>query len=148
MASFFGITSWPTQIVEYDLGGGRIIDVIPIPGHQSAHIALYDRQTGLLFTGDTLYPGRLYISDFSAYMQSIRRLVQFLTGKPVCHVLGTHIEMTTTAGDDYAFGATYHPNEHPLQLERAHLLELFNAVLEMQANPLIEVHDDFIVWPL
>ena len=55
VASFFGISAWPTEIVEYDLGG-RIIDVIPIPGHQSAHIALYDRQTGLLLTGDTLYP--------------------------------------------------------------------------------------------
>ncbi len=148
VASFFGIAPWPTDIVEYDLGGGRVLDVLPIPGHQSAHIALYDRQTGLVFTGDTLYPGRLYISNFPAYVQSIRRLVQFLEGKPVCQVLGTHIEMTNAAGDDYAFGATYHPNEHPLQLERAHLLELYDAVLGMQGNPSIEVHDDFIVWPL
>ena len=52
--NFFGIVTWPTQIVAYDLGGGRVLDVIPIPGHQSAHIALYDRQTGILLTGDTL----------------------------------------------------------------------------------------------
>ncbi len=148
VSAFFGITSWPTQIVEYDLGGGRIIDVIPIPGHHPAHIALYDRQTGVLFTGDTLYPGRLYISSFSAYVSSITRLVQFIEDKPVCHVLGTHIEMSNTPGDDFPFGATYHPDEHPLPLERGHLHELLDAVRSMQADPFIEVHDDFIVYPL
>ncbi len=148
VASFFGISAWPTDIVEYDLGGGRIIDVIPIPGHQSAHIALYDRQTGLLLTGDTLYPGRLYISNFTQYIQSIRRLNDFIADKTVCHVLGTHIEMSNTPGDDYAFGATSHPDEHPLPLERSHLQELYDALLGMEAAPHIEVHDDFIVWPL
>ncbi len=148
VSSFFGITSWPTQIVEYDLGGGRIIDVIPIPGHHPAHIALYDRRTGILFTGDTLYPGRLYISNFSDYVASIHRLVMFIEDKPICHVLGTHIEMSNTPGDDFPFGATSHPDEHPLQLERGHVQELFDAVRDMQAAPHIEVHDDFIVFPL
>ncbi|MHC4428746.1 MAG: MBL fold metallo-hydrolase, partial [Planctomycetota bacterium] len=83
VASFFGITNWPEQIVEYDLGG-RIIDVIPIPGHQSAHIALYDRQRALLLTGDTLYPGRLYISNFPTYVESIQRLVDFVDTRPLC----------------------------------------------------------------
>lgn len=144
--NFFGITTWPTQIVQYDLGG-RIIDVIPIPGHQSAHIALYDRNTHLLLTGDTLYPGRLYISNFTDYRNSIQRLVDFTQNNPVCWVLGTHIEMSNTPGDDFPIGSTYHPNEHPLQLKREHLLELNAAVIGMQANPHIEVHDEFIVWP-
>lgn len=148
VSAFFGITSWPTQIVEYDLGGGRIIDVIPIPGHQTAHIALYDRQTGILFTGDTLYPGRLYISSFSTYLSSIQRLVTFIEDRPVCHILGTHIEMTNTPGEDFPFGATSHPDEHPLQLDRTHLLELLDAVRNMQAAPHREDHDDFIVFPL
>ena len=55
--------------------------------------------------------------------------------------------MTNTPGLDYAFGATYHPDEHPLQLDWAHLLELNSAILGMAGNPVIEVHDDFIVWP-
>ena len=38
--------------------GDRIIDVIPIPGHDVLSLAYYDRQTGILLTGDGLYPGR------------------------------------------------------------------------------------------
>lgn len=144
--SFFGITSWPTQIVSYDLGG-RVIDVIPIPGHQAAHIALYDHETGNLLTGDTLYPGRLYVSDFPSYVDSIQRMVDFTAGKDVCHVLGTHIEMTSTAGQDFAYQSTYHPGEHLLPLTRAHLLELNDAVHAMAGNPVQQAHDDFIIVP-
>ncbi|MCA9286004.1 MAG: MBL fold metallo-hydrolase [Phycisphaerales bacterium] len=145
--TFFGITNWPDQIVEYDLGG-RIVDIIPIPGHQSAHIAVYDRATGLLLTGDTLYPGRLYISSFAQYMDSIDRLVAFTADKPVCWVLGTHIEMSNTPGDDFPVGSISHPDEHPLQLTKAHLLELQAAIHAMAEAPHYEVHDDFIIFPL
>jgi len=145
--NFFGIASWPTQIVQYDLGG-RVIDVIPIPGHQSAHIALYDRRTGMLFTGDTLYPGRLYISDFSAYRLSIQRMIDFVAGKPVCHVLGTHVEMSNTPQVDFPIGSTHHPNEHPLRLGMEHLLELDAAIDAMASNPHYEKHDEFIIYPL
>ena len=144
--AFFGIVNWPTQVVPYDLGG-RLIDVIPIPGHQAASIALYDHQTQCLLTGDTLYPGRLYISSFNEYKASIQRLVDFGHDNPICHVLGTHIEMSNTPGDDFPIGSTYHPDEHPLQLGSQHLNELNTAVLNMQQAPHIEVHDEFIVWP-
>lgn len=144
--TFFGITSWPTQIVAYDLGG-RTVDVIPIPGHEVSHIALYDRNTKLLLTGDTLYPGRLYISDFPTYLQSIQRLVDFTAVNDVSYVLGTHIEMSTTPGVDFPIGSTFHPNEHELQLSRDHLIELLNGLLGMQGAPHIETHDDFIIYP-
>lgn len=145
--SFFGIQNWPEQIVTYDLGG-RIVDVIPIPGHQSAHIALYDRETGILFTGDTLYPGRLYIADFAQYVESIGRLVEFTEGKDTCWVLGTHIEMSSTPGEDFPIGSTHHPDERKLQLTRDHLLELYEAILAMNGDPQYEIHDDFIIFPL
>lgn len=143
----FGITSWPTQIASYDLGG-RILDVIPIPGHQSSHIAFYDRNTKLLLTGDTLYPGRLYIQDFPTYVQSVQRLVNFTATNEVSYVLGTHIEMQNIPGQQFPLGSTYHPNEHILQLRRHHLVELLNGVLGMQGSPHIEVHNDFIIYPL
>lgn len=146
LSTFFGITGWPTQIVPYDLGG-RVVDVIPIPGHQTSHIALYDHATGWLLTGDTLYPGRLYVSDFDAYVTSLERMVDFTADKDVCQVMGTHIEMTQTAGDDFAFGSTYHPNEHALPLARTHLVELAGAAAAMQGDPQVEVHDDFIISP-
>jgi glyoxylase-like metal-dependent hydrolase (beta-lactamase superfamily II) len=49
----FGISHWPEQAGSIDLGG-RVIDVLAIPGHQPAHVAYYDRQTGILHTGDHL----------------------------------------------------------------------------------------------
>lgn len=148
--SFFGITGWPDQIVQYDLGG-RVLSVIPIPGHQAAHVALYDPTIDVLFTGDTLYPGRLYFptGSFSTYLASIQRMVDFTADKPVKWVLGTHIEMSTTPGVDFPIGSKYHPNEHPLQLTRDTLLELHQALLDMQGGPIVkEVHDDFIIYPL
>jgi glyoxylase-like metal-dependent hydrolase (beta-lactamase superfamily II) len=37
---FFGFHNWPTEIVPYDLGD-RVLDVIPIPGHEPSSIAIY-----------------------------------------------------------------------------------------------------------
>lgn len=61
MKPFFGIAHWPEEIVPYDLGG-RVLDIISIPGHDVNSIAVYDRQTGVLLTGDSLYPGRVYVN--------------------------------------------------------------------------------------
>lgn len=146
VSAFFGIQDWPEEIVSYDLGG-RVVDVIPIPGHHPSHIALYDHGTGWLLTGDTLYPGRLYVSDFDTYVTSVERMVTFTEDKDVCQVMGTHIEMTTTAGEDFAFGVDYHMNEHALPLSRTHLVELRDAAAAMQGNPQVEAHDDFIISP-
>lgn len=147
--AFFGIDAWPTQIVTFDLGE-RPLDIVPIPGHQSAHVAVYDRSRGLLLTGDTLYPGRLYVNDWSSYSKSIQRLADFAASPdhPITWVLGTHIEMTTTPGQDYPMGADQHPDEHPLQLTSGTLLELHQAVLSQGGNPQYEAHDDFILYPL
>jgi hydroxyacylglutathione hydrolase len=144
---FFGLEGWPSETASLDLGG-RVLDVVPIPGHQSAHVALYDPKYELLLTGDTLYPGRLYVQDFSAYVASVQRLVSFAQTHPVSRVLGTHVEMTNVPGVDFDFGADQHPNERPLQLDLAHLLELEAAVVAMGGSPEYEVHDDFIVYPL
>ena len=147
VSSFFGLASWPEETAAYDLGG-RVVDVIPIPGHQASHIALYDRRTGLLFTGDSLYPGRLYVNDWDAFRASVARLVAFTEARPVTWVLGTHVEMSSTPGDDYPIGSTYQPDEHVLQLTREHLLELDAALTLLGNNPMLDVHDDFIVYPL
>ena len=46
--AFFGFTNWPNGIAQVDLGG-RIVDVIPTPGHHPTHLAFYDNRTGILF---------------------------------------------------------------------------------------------------
>jgi hydroxyacylglutathione hydrolase len=147
---FFGIARWPTQIVEFELGG-RTLSIIPIPGHQPAHIAIYDPRTQFLLTGDTLYPGRLYCptSAFPTFRASIQRLVDFAASHPVSFVMGTHIEMSKTPGVDFPIGSKYHPNEHVLQLKLDHLLELHAALEAMVGKPFVkEVHDDFIIYPI
>jgi glyoxylase-like metal-dependent hydrolase (beta-lactamase superfamily II) len=147
VASFFELDTWPRGAAELDLGG-RVLDVIPTPGHHPSHVAIYDRQTGLLLTGDTLYPGRLYIADFPAYQDSIERLVRFAEQHPVRWILGAHIEMSRQPGQEFPGGATHHPDEHALQLGHAHLLELRDALAAMQERPVRQVRDDFVIVPL
>jgi glyoxylase-like metal-dependent hydrolase (beta-lactamase superfamily II) len=143
---FYGIEHWPTDVGHVDLGG-RVIDVIPIPGHSIASVAFYDRNTAILLSGDSLYPGRLYVQDFPAFQSSIVRLIAFTQGKPVAHVLGNHIEETNTPFLDYPVGTIYQPNEHELALSRGSLLELEDALLSMHGVPRRLALSDFSVWP-
>lgn len=148
LVDFFAFSPWPDDPQTFDLGGGRVLDVLPIPGHEGADIAIFDRQTGMLLTGDTVYPGRLFIRDFPAYQASIDRLIGFASDAPLCWIVGTHIEMSKTPGDDYELDATFHPDEHALELGFEHLLELRDALAGMEDQPVQEVHDDFVVFPL
>lgn len=145
--SFFGIKRWPEEIVQYDLGQ-RIIDVIPIPGHETSSIAIYDRQTAILFTGDTLYPGRLYVEEPIEYARSIKRLVDFTQNRHVAHILGTHIENKRTPYQDYPAPTKYQPDEHALELGRGQLLELHLALEQMKGKAVRRVMRDFTIWPL
>jgi hydroxyacylglutathione hydrolase len=146
VAAFFKIEGWPDEIVRYDLGD-RVLDVIPIPGHEASSIAIYDERTGLLLTGDTLYPGRLYVDDWPAFRASVSRLAAFAATRPVSHVLGAHVEMTRNPRVDYPMGTRFQPDEHVLQLTPKHLEELRAAVEKMGDTPARETHDDFIIWP-
>lgn len=124
MSDFFGITNWPEQIVEFDLGD-RIINVIPIPGHDQNSFAYYDTQTGILLTGDSLYPGRIYVNgDPAVFTASNQRLVDFAAEHYVSWILGTHIEQTRTPFVDYPVGTTYQPDEAPLEMTVGQLIEL------------------------
>lgn len=128
--------------------GGRAIDVVPIPGHDEASIALYDRLTGILLTGDSLYPGRLYIHDLAEFEKSTERLIRFTEGKPVAHILGCHIEQTRTPFLDYAIGTIYQPDEHSLELSRGALLELEDALKSLNGTPRRLALSDFSLWPV
>src|SRR3954468_13048058 len=78
VAAFFKIADWPHDIVKFDLGG-RVLDIIPTPGHQPAHIVVFDEKPRLLLSGDTLYPGRLYVpaNMFGDFKDSIDRIAAF-----------------------------------------------------------------------
>lgn len=135
----FGFEDWPRGRAELDLGG-RVLDLLPGPGHQEAAVVFHDRHTGLLLTGDSLYPGRLYVQDEAVFAATVDRLLAFCATTPTTHVLGCHIEMTTRANKDYPRGTTYQPDEPPLQLTTAHLGRLRDALAERSSHC-----DDFIV---
>jgi glyoxylase-like metal-dependent hydrolase (beta-lactamase superfamily II) len=128
--------------------GDRVLDVVAIPGHEASHIAFYDRETRLLLTGDTLYPGRLYVRDWAAYVASIGRLVDFVdAGHPVEHVIGAHIEMSAK-NVEYPERATDHPDEHPLPLAESHLRDLRRTVEAMATAPVRLARPSYVVVPL
>jgi hydroxyacylglutathione hydrolase len=119
---FYGFTAWPNGQAQIDLGG-RIVDVLPTPGHNETEVSLYDRITGLFFSGDFLLPGRLLISDARADEASAQRVAAFVRNRHVSFVLGGHIEMNTQ-GKLFPWQSTWHPGEHVLQLSKNDLLAL------------------------
>jgi len=143
----FGIAQWPDSMGVLDLGN-RVLDVVPVPGHDAAAVALYDRRTAILLTGDSFYPGRLYISDWAAFAQSTQRLVDFTEGKLVAHILGCHIEQTSTPYLEYPIGSFYQPQEHVLELSRGHLLELNSALKKLGAKPQRLALRDMTIFPV
>jgi glyoxylase-like metal-dependent hydrolase (beta-lactamase superfamily II) len=149
VAKFFGIGDWPKTPVSCDLGG-RKLWIIPTPGHQPAHIMVFDEKTKALFSGDSLYPGRLYfpINHFAEYRDSVARAVAFTKDRQVSHLFGAHIEMTREPGKDFEDEAPAHPNERVLELPYRDLIELSAALNAMGDTGRREVHDDFIITPI
>jgi glyoxylase-like metal-dependent hydrolase (beta-lactamase superfamily II) len=150
VAAFFGITDWPNGIARFDLGG-RPLSIIPTPGHQKAAIMVYDPRLKILLSGDTLYPGRLYVPvNFLADERaSVDRLAAFAARHPIRAALGAHIEMTRTPRRDYGHEAPEHPDEHPLELPAQSIGELragLRAPLDIPDQP--QVHDRFIIYPV
>ncbi len=144
--TFFKFENWPLENSKLDLGG-RVIEFIPIPGHQIASVAAYDERTKLLLTGDSFYPGRLYINDWKAFTLSTQRLCDFVKNHKVSYILGNHIEMTKAAGKDYPTGTTFQPDEHVLPLKVDDLFLLNESLKKIGENPKREVHADFIIYP-
>ncbi len=58
--------------------GGRKIEILYIPGHTDDSIALFEAESGYLWTGDSFYEGPIWLwfpeTDVHAYQQSISRL--------------------------------------------------------------------------
>jgi hydroxyacylglutathione hydrolase len=146
VSNFFGLSNWPNQSATYDLGD-RPLTIIPIPGHEASSIAVYDEQTQILLTGDSFYPGRLYIRDWTAYKKSISRLTQFCENNPVKWLLGNHIEMKDSAKRDYVTGTTYQPHEQKLALTVEELQLLNQELYNLGDTPVYKSFDKFILVP-
>lgn len=141
--SFFGFAQWPEEVVSFDLGG-RDIEILGIPGHHRASIAVYDARTGLLHTGDTVYPGRIYVEDAPALLDSLERLTGFTESHDVEHVLGCHVEMTRTPGRDYPMGSRHQPDEPPPFMTPAQLRRVRDQYRTVATRPGIHRFDDVV----
>jgi len=73
----FHISHWLHDGDKIELGG-RTLQIIATPGHTPDAIALLDEKNGLLFTGDTFYPGPIFLyrpeTDLDAYVASVKKL--------------------------------------------------------------------------
>jgi glyoxylase-like metal-dependent hydrolase (beta-lactamase superfamily II) len=83
----------PTRLVsEGDVveTGDRKFEVLHLPGHSPGSIALRERSSGSLFSGDAIYDGvivdNLAGSDVEVYRATMKRLAEL----PVAQVLGGH----------------------------------------------------------
>ena len=123
---YYNFTDWPNGLAQVNLGD-RTVDVIPTPGHNETHVAFYDRNTGLFFSGDFLMPGRVLIDDADADLASARRVAAFAKDRPVSYVLGGHVELDS-AGETFPWESQYHPNERALQMTKDDLLALPAAI--------------------
>ncbi|WP_374583041.1 MBL fold metallo-hydrolase [Pseudoduganella sp.] len=143
----FRFTQWPEGEAEIDLGG-RKITVLPLPGHDAAHLAFYDQRSGTIFSGDSLYPGMLTVRDWPAYRRSIARLLKFAESQPVTAFAGAHIEMMNKPYAMYPLGTAYQPQEHKLFLGLEHLRQLNEALSAQGDEPARIERADFIIEPI
>lgn len=146
VAKAFNIKNWPNGEGEIDLGN-RKLSVLAIPGHEHSSIAFYDHKSGDLLTGDTMYPGNIFLSPstYGEFSQSIERLHKFSQKHKVRNILGAHVEMSDEPSKDYPYGSTYHPKEHKLPLRQEHLDEL-HKYLQENKDPKLQKFADYIIY--
>lgn len=91
----FSISGFNYEFVEeneeIDLGG-RVLKVIYTPGHSRDSIMLWNKKNRLLFTGDTYYPGRLFLlnsdSQLDEYIKTMDKIIPYV--KQVDRLIPSH----------------------------------------------------------
>ena len=75
------VSQWLPIGAAIDLGQ-RKLEVIHTPGHSPESISLLDRQAGIMFAADYVYPGSLYVqipgADLSDYLSAAESLLPIL----------------------------------------------------------------------
>lgn len=148
VAGFFGIDDWPSGNKVFDLGG-RVVDIIATPGHHDSHVMVYDRSTGLLFSGDALYPGRLYFRCGKAgeFKSSIDRVADFTSTRDISWILGAHIELAREPGKPFDSNDLVRTDERLLEMPPSAITDVQMALRRMGDEPRVESFADFILFP-
>ena len=93
--------------------GERDVEVVSAgSGHSAWDLCFLDLKSKLLFVGDVLYPGYLFIRRYEEYKQGIINLRSRVKGR-YDWSFGSHCEMSRE-GDLYESGCLYQPNEAPI----------------------------------
>jgi len=86
------VSLWVHDGFKISLGHDHDVEIIATPGHTPDSIALLDIENGLLFTGDTYYPGPIWLfrpeTNLDAYVASVKKLAAL--APQVKLVLGAH----------------------------------------------------------
>lgn len=146
LTEFFALHEWPNGEAYLELGDRKLM-VVPTPGHQEEAVSIYDPHTRWLLTGDTFYPGYIYIKSWDEYKRSIARLTALSRTHEISAILGAHIEMTNDPGKYYEIGSTYQPDEASLALTPATLGILNSALVKSDKSQEI-VLDELVVAPM
>lgn len=125
--------------------GGVTLEVLSIPGHTPDSIALLDRASGRLFTGDSYYKGPIWLysaeTDLAAYRTSIARLAALVPILKAVH--GAHNEPFSAPVElekvRDAFELVYSGNRKPNAVSETQARYDFGSFgLLMQANHEVE----------
>jgi hypothetical protein len=142
--AFFGMTHYPEQRVEYDLGGRKLL-IWGSPGHEESEVAVYDPYTQLLCTGDMFYRGRLGIRSYAKWFASMQRLVKFADEFPISHIINMHNEMTMIPKVEYPNIVPYQPDEPPMQMDVALLRKTLEFAKTLPDKPGRYYMDELVI---
>ena len=70
--------------------GNRTFQIFHLPGHSPDSIALYEKKSEILFSGDAIYDGDLYDTVFHSDRAQYRQSLQRLKDLAVSQVHGGH----------------------------------------------------------
>ena len=148
IAAFFGLDNWPARYAQYDLGA-RVVSIMPTPGHHPSHVMVFDPATRILFSGDTVYPGKLYFQcgKLEELRQTIDTVSKFADTNNVQWLLGGHIEMTTSPGETFNPQDRSRRGEHLLELPVSILGDIQAALESIAERPIITEFNEFVLFP-
>jgi glyoxylase-like metal-dependent hydrolase (beta-lactamase superfamily II) len=148
VAKFFNVTSWPETKANFDLGN-RNLTIIPTPGHHPSHVMVHDPNHNILFSGDMVYPGKLYFQCAKAntYLQSLNRIINFAQENNVQWLLGGHIELPYNSKTAYPFDQKVRKDEHHLELPVEVLSRIKTALTDMGPELIVNEYDSFTLFP-
>lgn len=122
---FFGFAEWPSEVVEFDLGHRPLL-ITGAPGHDKRSIVVVDPSRQIMLSGDTLYPGRIYVQDLVALQDTFARMATLTRSHDITRILGGHNELAADK-TDFPIKSRFHPDEHPLPLDEQSLRGALSA---------------------